>query len=138
MILIGGTLSLSAFLKIIDISFNYQIGAIMDKQSIMTLIDDLNVGKGFLIAVGDLYYQTENTELVSSFLKSKIDEVYTNYFRDVFVDLSNQEFKDHAFYVAIDNLLKLKTKNIENIREILAIVSAIDEMIEDYKQALDI
>ena len=78
----------------------------MDKQSIMTLIDDLNVGKGFLIAVGDLYYQTENTELVSSFLKSKIDEVYT--------------------------------KNIENIREILAIVSAIDEMIEDYKQALDI
>jgi len=110
----------------------------MDKQSIMNLIDDLNVGKGFLIAVGDLYYQTDNAEIVSSFLKSKIDEVYTNYFRDVFVDLSNQEFKDHAFYVAIDNLLKLKTKNIENIKEILAIVSAIDEMIEDYKQALDI
>ena len=61
----------------------------MDKQSIMNLIDDLNVGKGFLIAVGDLYYQTDNAEIVSSFLKSKIDEVYTNYFRDVFVDLSN-------------------------------------------------
>jgi hypothetical protein len=44
----------------------------MDKQSIMNLIDDLNVGKGFLIAVGDLYYQTENTELVSSFLNQKL------------------------------------------------------------------
>lgn len=110
----------------------------MDRQSIMILIDDLNVGKGFLIAVCDLYHETKNIELVSSFLKSKINDVYTNYFRDVFVDLADQEDEEHVFYVAIDNLLKIKTKNIKSIRDILATISAIDKMIEDYYILLDI
>jgi hypothetical protein len=44
----------------------------MDKQSIMNLIDDLNVGKGFLIAIGDLYYQTEIQNLYHHFGNQKL------------------------------------------------------------------